>query len=297
MVSLRNILALIPHINFIGDSASQVSKLVPLDIGNQDPHVLMWVNEKNIALLEKVEAGTIICSKEFQRYKSNCNYLIVENPRYSFKLVLENFFLPLPPLGISTSAMIHPGSLLGKDIYIGNFVTIEEGCSIGNNTSIGHNTVILKNTIIGNNVKIGSNNTIGGVGFGYERDKEGEFSLIPHIGNVVIGDQVEIGNNTCIDRAVIGSTLLGENVKVDNLVHIAHGVIIGKNSLIIANAMIAGSTVIGENVWVAPSVSILNKKIVEDNALIGMGAVVVKNVKAGDTIVGNPGKVLFSAQK
>lgn len=104
-----------------------------------------------------------------------------------------------------------------------------------------HNTVILKDTIIEDNVVIGANNTIGGVGFGYEKDREGNFELIPHIGNVHIKRNVEIGNNTCIDRAVLGSTILEENVKVDNLVHIAHGVFVGRNSVVIANAMVAGS--------------------------------------------------------
>ncbi len=93
------------------------------------------------------------------------------------------------------------------------------------------------------------------------KNEEGKYSIIPHMGNVVIKNQVEIGNNTCIDRAVLGSTIINENVKIDNLVHISHGVSLGANSLIIANTMIAGSSIIGENVWVSPSSSILNKKV------------------------------------
>ena len=114
---------------------------------------------------------------------------------------------------------------------------------------------------------------------------------MPHIGNVHLKENVEIGNNVCIDRAVMGSTLLSENVKVDNLVHIAHGVQIGKNSLIIANSMIAGSVVIGDNVWVSPSASIRQKLIVENDALVGMGAVVVKNVTESSVVAGNPAKL------
>ena len=113
---------------------------------------------------------------------------------------------------------------------------------------------------------------------------------MPHIGNVHLKENVEVGNNVCIDRAVMGSTLLSENVKVDNLVHIAHGVKIGKNSLIIANSMIAGSVEIGENVWVSPSSSIRQKLIIENDALIGMGAVVVKNVEPSSVVAGNPAK-------
>jgi UDP-3-O-[3-hydroxymyristoyl] glucosamine N-acyltransferase len=156
--------------------------------------------------------------------------------------------------------------------------------------------VLKYGTKIHDNAKIGANCTIGGVGFGYELDEEKKYVLLPHLGNVVLKSFVEIGNNTCIDRAVMGSTILEENVKVDNLVHIAHGVVIGKNSLIIANSMIAGSTKIGENVWVAPSVSILNKKTISDNSYIGMGAVVIKDVKENETIVGNPGKALVKSE-
>jgi UDP-3-O-[3-hydroxymyristoyl] glucosamine N-acyltransferase len=152
--------------------------------------------------------------------------------------------------------------------------------------------VIKKNTVIEANSSVGCNCTIGGVGFGYEKNSDGDFELIPHIGNVVLKNNVEVGNNTTIDRAVLGSAILHENVKVDNLVHIAHGVQIGRNSMIIANFMIAGSVIIGENSWIAPSSSILYKVVIEENVTVGLGAVVLKNVPKGDVIVGNPGRKL-----
>jgi UDP-3-O-[3-hydroxymyristoyl] glucosamine N-acyltransferase LpxD len=174
---------------------------------------------------------------------------------------------------------------------------IEKDCTIGTRSKIGHNTVLLRGTQVGDDVIIGCNNTIGGTGFGYEKDDEGNYTIMPHLGNVVIHNKVEIGNNTCIDRAVIGSTIIGENVKIDNLVHIAHGVVIGKNSLIIANAMIGGSTVIGENCWVAPSASVINKGQVADNATVGMGAVVTKPVEKNSTVAGNPARTTESLKK
>lgn len=106
----------------------------------------------------------------------------------------------------------------------------------------------------------------------------------------MIKKDVEIGNNVCIDRAVLGSTVIGENVKIDNLVHIAHGVVIGENSLIIANSMIAGSCEIGKNVWVSPSVSVIQNTQIEDNALLGMGSVVIRNVDANTIVAGVPAK-------
>jgi UDP-3-O-[3-hydroxymyristoyl] glucosamine N-acyltransferase len=155
---------------------------------------------------------------------------------------------------------------------------------------IDSNTVIKKGTIIGNRVKIGANNTIGGVGFGYEKNEAGAYEVMPHIGNVIIEDDVEIGNNTAIDRAVLGSTLIRRNAKIDNLVHIAHGVEIGENTLVIAHAMVAGSVKVGKNVWIAPASAILNKIQVGDESTIGMGAIVLKEVSPGQTVVGNPAR-------
>ena len=110
---------------------------------------------------------------------------------------------------------------------------------------------------------------------------------------MVIEDNVEVGNNTCIDKAVLGSTKIMRNVKIDNLVHIAHGVKIGENSLIIANSVIAGSTIIGKNVWVAPTANIKNNLTIGDNSTIGISAVVLKNVAENSIIIGNPGRELI----
>jgi len=292
MIPINKILQSIPHQLYVGNADLYIAAPSPIDPHNTNPNLIMWVNDKNISLLDQLEVGTVICSKQFSNYKKTCNYIIVENPRLAFKILIEKFFVEEENYEISTTAQIHPSVVISDKVSVGHHVVIEKDAVIGHHTVIGSNTVIKNKTIIGNYVKIGSNNTIGGVGFGYEKDIEGNYSIMPHLGNVVIEDFVEIGNNTCIDRAVMGSTVLHEHVKVDNLVHIAHGVTIGKNSLIIANAMIGGSTHIGENVWFAPSASVLNKKNIANNVTIGMGAVVLKDVKEGEVIVGNPGKSL-----
>ena len=186
---------------------------------------------------------------------------------------------------ISNSVIFNPAT-----VNIGPNVVIEDDVQIGDFCEIGANTVLKKGIILKSNISIGSNCTLGGVGFGYEKDKEGNYRVIHHIGNVFISDFVEIGNNVCIDRAVIGSTQIGRNVKIDNLVHIAHGVKIDENSLIIANAMIGGSVSIGKNVWISPSVSIRQKLTIQDDSLIGMGSVVVKDVQKNDIVLGVPAK-------
>jgi UDP-3-O-[3-hydroxymyristoyl] glucosamine N-acyltransferase len=296
MIALSEILQKITYLEFIGNKQEHIGTPKSFDTQNIDPSSLMWVSDKNIHQLKELKIGTVICGNSFKEFKETCNYIICSNPRFTFQEVLANFFIEKEEVGISQTASIHPSVKLGKNISIGNYVTIEKDCVLGDFIKIDHNTAIKHGTVIEDYVAIGCNCTIGGVGFGYELNAEKKYVVMPHIGNVVLKKYVEIGSNTCIDRAVLGSTILDENVKVDNLVHIAHGVTIGENSLIIANSMIAGSTKIGKNVWVAPSASILNKKTVEDNSYIGMGAVVIKDVKESETIVGNPGKVLNKSE-
>jgi UDP-3-O-[3-hydroxymyristoyl] glucosamine N-acyltransferase len=290
MIQLQDILSRVSHQHFIGDLKGFIRKPGLLDSGNSDQHLLMWASDKNIDKLPSINCGTIICSSLFKNHNAGCNYIITKNPRLTFQEILSSFFIEKDTPFISPSAVIDPSVFIGRNVIIGHHVVIEKGCSIGDDVQIGHNTILLRETKVDSQVKIGCNCTIGGVGFGYEINESKNYVLLPHLGNVVLKKYVEIGNNTCIDRAVLGSTILGENTKIDNLVHIAHGVVIGRNSLVIANSMIAGSTVVGDNVWIAPSASVLNKKSIGDNSVIGMGAVVIKDVNKNETIIGNPGK-------
>ena len=270
---LKNIISKIDYINIIDNKELEINGISQL-LDNAD-NTITWCNDKNLTMLNSINNKTIIVSENLpEDANKNNNYVIVNKPRVEFKKLLDILY----------PDEINNEPILGQNVVIGNNVTI------GYNLKIGHNTVILDNTIIGNNVTIGCNNTIGGIGFGYEKDEFGEYKLIKHIGNVVINDGVEIGNNTCIDRGVIGSTIIGENCKIDNLVHIAHGVNIGKNSLIIANSMIAGSVTIGENVWVAPSTSIINGISIGNNSMTGIGALIIKEIKDSELHIGSPAK-------
>ncbi|WP_281980541.1 hypothetical protein [Tenacibaculum mesophilum] len=294
MINIKEIINSLKVIEYLGDNSAKVNKVVPINEVNTTRNVLSWCNDKNLDKLKDIDnnSAIILTSNNIELQDRKFNNIIVENPRRAFQKILTYFFLEKRKPHVASSANISEKVQLGEGVFIGMNVVIEEGCIIGNNVKILHNTVIMKNTLIGNNVKIGANNTIGGTGFGYEKDEEGDFELIPHIGNVIIKDNVDIGNNTCIDRAVLGSTILENNVKIDNLVHIAHGVKVGRNSVVIANAMIAGSVNIGENSWIAPSSSIINKKNVGDNALVGLGAVVTKNVENNTIVAGNPAKFI-----
>lgn len=133
---------------------------------------------------------------------------------------------------------------------------------------------------------------IGSPGCGFIKNEKGEWENFPHIGGVIIGDNVEIQANSCVDRGSLGDTIIGNGVKIDNLVHIAHNVEIGENTIITACAMIAGSVKIGKNCWIAPNASIMNGIIIGDNVTVGLGAVVLKDIPSGETWAGVPAKKL-----
>ncbi len=141
-------------------------------------------------------------------------------------------------------------------------------------------------------IKWGLNCVIGGTGFGYEADEAGFLWPIPHHGFVVLENGVELHNNVCIDRGVIGATIIGEGTKIDNLVHIAHGVKIGKNCLIVAGAVIGGSCEIGDYTFIGMNASIKNKIKIGKNCIIGAGSVVLNDVEDNSVMVGNPAKFL-----
>lgn len=293
--SIKEILESFPECKFKGNDATEIADIIRIDDATRNtnaPNSLCWVSDKNIHLIpDNLKVGLLILSEQTYSKLPNikCNVLITEtNPRAIFVKLVQLKFKEVREAKIEATAQIHSTAKLGENCYIGHHVIIEENCIIGNDTQILHNTCILAGTVIGNHVRIGCNNTIGNYGFGYEKDDDGDYMLLEHLGRVVISDDVEIHNNTCIDRGVIGDTIIKENVKIDNLVHIAHGVLIERNSLIIANAMVAGSCVVGENSWVAPSSSIKNKIKLAPNTLTGIGAVVLKDTEANSVVIGNP---------
>lgn len=235
-----------------------------------------------------------IVTKEYKD-KIKCSYVISENPRLDFIRILSRFFVSENP----NKGKIHPTAIIEKGAQIGKNVTIGANVYISSQTIIGDNTIIHPNVVIDNKVSIGENceiksgAVIGQSGFGFERDELGFPIYFPHLGEIMIGNYVNIGANTAIDRATIGKTIISDGVKVDNLVHIAHNDVIGENTIITAGVIFSGGVIVGKNAWIAPSVSIKEKTKIEDNAFIGLGAVVIKDVENGSVIIGNPGKKLI----
>jgi len=155
-----------------------------------------------------------------------------------------------------------------------------------------HRDIKVKNEIHPS-AKIHRSACIGKDGFGFARDEKCELVKIPHQGNVIIENGVEIGAHVCIDRAVNGSTIIGEGSKLDNLVHIAHGVKIGKYCLIVAGSVIGGSVEIGDRCFIGIGAMIKNKIKIGNDVTVGMGAVVTKDIPDGETVIGNPARKIF----
>jgi UDP-3-O-[3-hydroxymyristoyl] glucosamine N-acyltransferase len=263
-----------------------------------DEYTLDWINplkpdKQKIA--ETSKAKVIVVDKEVVFSETLKNQekvlLVVDNPKLAIAKIGNEFFVEKPTPGIHPSAVIHPDAKIGENVFIGAN-TVIENCTIGDDTIIDANVHIYSPVIIGKHCVVKSGAVLGGMGFGFEKDENGNLFRFPQIGNLFIGDYVEIGANTCIDRGALSDTVIGDYCKINNLCHIAHNNKIGKNVVITAQVNISGSSVIENEVWIAPNASIRGWLTIGEGATIGMGAVVTKDVPAGETWVGNPARKL-----
>lgn len=285
----------IPDVQFIPTGNLDVKFANVKSILDADLESLVWVKDgtgQEENLVKNTKASVIVCKKydfivenQFQEKL----FLFTENPKLLFIKIAEYFFGKKHRTGIHESAIISPDTKIGENVYIGPNVILDD-CQIGDDVNIYGNVYIFSKTEIGNRVSINPGTVIGADGFGYSRNSKNELEKFPHFGGVIIGDDVEIGSNTSIDRGTLGNTIIEDGVKIDNLVHIAHNVVIGKHSMIIANSMIGGSTKIGAYSWIAPSVNLMNQIVIGENVTIGMGSVVTKNVPDNETWTGIPAK-------
>lgn len=267
--------------------------------------------DTHIKLLAASKASAALITDDLRDKVLDINdkpILIVKNADLAMAKALELFAHPNP-----TQTGIHPSAVIDPTASIGDNVSIGAGTYIGKNVIIGDNTTIYTNTSIYDNAKIGvhcivwsnvnirerteigafcrlySGCNIGSDGFGYRPSEDGKSVVrIPHIGNVVIGNYVDIGSGTCIDNAKFGSTTIGDYTKIDNLVQIGHNVIIGQGCMICGQAGIAGSVTIGNGVLIAGNAGIKDHLTIGDGAKIGGKAGVLKDVPAGESQMGYP---------
>ncbi|HGH6027424.1 TPA: DapH/DapD/GlmU-related protein [Vibrio mimicus] len=212
--------------------------------------------------------------------------LVSENPRLHFCRALS-YFVDNGYLDLS-----YYETYIDDTVTVAQSAIIESGVSIGENSVIEHNVVIHSGTKIGKNCIIRSGSILGAQGFGFEKNEDGIWERFQHIGGLSVGDNVEIGamNSVCV--GALDDTIIGNGVKTDNLVHIAHNCKIGKNSILTACVELSGGVIIGENVWIGPNTSTKQKIVIGDNALIGVGSVVMKDVQANHVVAGNPAKII-----
>ena len=262
------------------------------------------------------KASAIIVKTGFSKSRNDITYIEVESPEKSFFRILKKYFTPDFPLnGIDPSAFIHPTAKLADNVAIGKNVVISSGCKIGANSKIFHNTVISENVsvgsdclihanvsirencVIGSSVIIHSGTVVGSDGFGYTPNDKGEYEKIPQIGNVVIEDDVELGSNVSIDRAAMGSTIIKRGCKIDNLVQIAHNVILGEDTVISAQTGISGSTKIGKHCILAGQSGLVGHIEIGDNVVITAQSGVSKSILKPGYYLGSPAREMKIAQK
>ncbi len=254
--------------------------------------------------LESTKASAVISTKEFKDL--NKNFVFVDNPYFAFSKILKYFYeRDYKPRGVDPKAVIgnnaaigrdvsiYPLAVIGDNVKIGDRVVIYSGSYVGDNTVIDDDSLIYPNVtiredaLIGKRVILHSGVVIGSDGFGYATDK-GRHHKIPQIGSVVIEDDVELGANVTVDRATLGKTIIKRGTKVDNLVQIAHNVVIGEDSIIVAQAGISGSVEIGSHCVIGGQVGFVDHIKIGNNVMIGSQSGVMNDVEPNQVILGSP---------
>ncbi|MBD3336160.1 MAG: UDP-3-O-(3-hydroxymyristoyl)glucosamine N-acyltransferase [Candidatus Eisenbacteria bacterium] len=267
--------------------------------------ITFLANPRYARYLESTRAAAVIVSEEQDTGGLPC--LRAANPYRAFLQVLEVFAAARrrPAAGVHPTAQVSPAAVLGDGVALGPFVVVEDGARIGDRTVIetgvyvGRDTavgsdcrvypraVLREETQIGERVIIHSGAVIGADGFGFIPDGDG-YRKIPQIGRVVLEDDVEVGANTTIDRATVGETRVKRGTRIDNLVQVAHNVVIGENSILCAQVGISGSTEVGRNVTLAGQVGVVGHIRIGDGVKVGAQGGVTKSVPDGQEVSGYP---------
>jgi UDP-3-O-[3-hydroxymyristoyl] glucosamine N-acyltransferase len=289
-----------------GNPDIEVNNISKIEDGQ--PGTLSFLaNPKYEKYIYESKASIILVNKDFKVERPvNATLIRVANAYESFASLLELYQQAKPQKqGISKISSIHDSVKTGENIYVGEYSVIEAGVKIGNNVKIypqvyigegveiGDDTILYAGVKVYDGCKIGKNCVlhsgviIGADGFGFAPQENNVFKKIPQIGIVILEDQVEIGANSCVDRATMGATILRRGVKLDNLIQIAHNVEVGENTVMAAQTGIAGSTKIGKNCMFAAQVGIVGHLQIGDNVKIGGQSGIMKNVKDGELLQGS----------
>jgi UDP-3-O-[3-hydroxymyristoyl] glucosamine N-acyltransferase len=302
-----------------GNADTTVGGLSKIEEGK--PGTLTFLaNPKYTEHIYTTGASIAIVANDFKAEKplpSSLTLIRVEEPYSCFAKLLEAYHqLRQPKPSISDKAHIESSAQVGEGVYVGEFVYIGEGVKIGKGariypnsyigaySTIGENTVLFSGVRVYNDCVVGSECTlhsgvvIGGDGFGFAPNSENNYQKVPQIGNVIIEDHVEVGSNTTIDRATLGSTIIRKGVKLDNLIQVAHNVEIGENTVIAAQTGIAGSTRIGRNCMIGGQVGIVGHCVIADGTKIAAQSGIASSINEPNTIVqGSPAFSIMDYKK
>lgn len=261
------------------------------DVEHVSVTTLDWVKPKNPnrqSIVEQSKAKVVLVDEGVSPVPKKV-LLVVKNPKRALAKVGNHFFVERTAHGIHPTAVIDPDAKIGADVYVGPYTVIGKA-TIGEGCIIESNVRIYDGVTMGCACSVKSGAVLGGEGFGFEKDEDGNRFRFPQIGRLIIGDDVEVGANTCIDRGALSDTIIGDFTKINNLCHIAHNNKIGKNVVITGCVNVSGSNIIEDNVWIAPNSSIRGFVHLGLGCIVGMGAVVTKDIPKGETWVGNPAR-------
>ncbi len=293
-----------------GDENVNISTLAKIEEGKKGS-LCFLSNKLYTPYLYETDASIVIVNNSLELdkpLKPTCTLIRVEDAYGSFAKLLEVYYeIKQNKKGIEQPSFISSTAKLGADCYVGAFAYLGENvkigknvkiyphCYIGDGTVIGDNCIfysgvkIYHDCVIGNDCTVHASSVIGSDGFGFAPNSENNYKKVPQIGNVIIEDHVEIGSNTSIDRATMGSTIIRKGVKLDNLIQIAHNVEIGENTVMAGGAFVAGSTKIGKNVMIGGQAGVVGHVKVADGVKIaGQSGVASTIEKEGEIVQGSP---------
>ncbi len=309
-MKLRDIAVLL-NAEMEGNDGVEIQRVAKIEEATEGD-ITFIANPRYAKFAETTRASAVIIGKEFRSEGTGRvlpALLRVADPYASFLKVLVTFHPPADPFppGIHPSAVIASSAMLGKNVRIGAHVVIGERCTVGDDTMIGHNSVISNDVSIGQHSLVYSGVTvregctigdrvilqpgvvIGSDGFGFAPRPDGSYDKIPQLGIVVVEDDVEVGANTTIDRATMGETRIKKGTKLDNLIMVAHNVVIGEHTVIAAQTGISGSTKVGANNMIGGQVGITGHLEIADKTKIGAQAGIHHSIhKPGMTLFGSP---------
>jgi UDP-3-O-[3-hydroxymyristoyl] glucosamine N-acyltransferase len=289
-----------------GNPDAIITKFSKIEDG-EEGGLSFLANTKYTPYVYTTKATAVLVGSDFVPTRPLTTTLIrTEEPYVSFAKLMAFYHQKKNKIGISKHAAVSDGTIMGKDVYIGDFVSIAEGvilgdnvkiyphCYIGEGVTIGNNTVLSPGVkihhgcIIGNNCTLHAGAIIGSDGFGFAPQKDNQYVKIPQLGNVIIEDNVDIGAQTCVDRSTLGSTIIRKGVKLCNFIQIAHNCEIGENTVMAAQCGVSGSTKIGKNCLFGGQVGVNWHLNIGDNVQVGAQSAISNSVKDNAVLLGTP---------